>query len=443
MAVVPPGGGAAAGVVDVDTAADLFFSRRVAAALQQAGSSSSSSSSAAAGSSSSSSSGTGSKVRPGGPQKTSAEEKRARRSSPRAQVEELKEERRPKREQAPLKRARTTKRLRVGFTSPIVRREHLVPALCDLPKWVRDEMYWGSEDYASIRDNQRRLIELVMRQVREYPEGVVPPPIPGESRRGLGIICEPGTNSGRAARVRSARRAVVEAYRDGYSSDMIGKLAQELSLWATKNAYDVGLKDHQAVGAQVIIGQIGFDYTSFREHSTRSVDESSYDSRQQLGGHHHQPMDVVDPSEDYVVQETTSSYQHHHQHQHHQQHGVAHAQRREDNDDVSSKSSHSARGDSEDRGNGETPADGLGLASMIRSDSYNNLLARNTSMSSDHSSPKHDQPDLNDGRVNEHNGLGLASMIRTDSLGNLAALDTSDDHVNDEDQRGSRVVEAY
>ena len=41
-------------------------------------------------------------------------------------------------------------------------------------------------------------------------------PFLGRAGEGLGLICEPGTNSGRAARVRSARRAVVEAQRDGY-----------------------------------------------------------------------------------------------------------------------------------------------------------------------------------------------------------------------------------
>ena len=103
---------------------------------------------------------------------------------------------------------------RVQFREPLCE-HHGIALLRDIPLWVREEMYWQARDYANIRENQRRLIDVVLRQARDCPDGRVPPPIPGESRRGLGICCEPGTNSGRAARVRSARRAIVEAQRDG------------------------------------------------------------------------------------------------------------------------------------------------------------------------------------------------------------------------------------
>lgn len=132
--------------------------------------------------------------------------------------------------------------------------EILVPCLKEIPKSQKDDMFWSAEDYAAIRENQRRLIEIVVKQVREYPD-IVPPPIPGESRRGLGIICEPGTNSGRAARVRSARRIVVEAHRDkNYTPEMVATLAAELSQYATKNAYDVGIKDYEAISADFDLG---------------------------------------------------------------------------------------------------------------------------------------------------------------------------------------------
>jgi len=335
---------------------------------------------------------------------------------------------------APLKRAR--KRMRVGFRSPLIARETLVPALCDLPKWVRDEMYWGAEDYAAIRDNQRRLIELVMRQVRDYPDGVLPPPIPGESRRGLGIICEPGTNSGRAARVRSARRAVVEAYRDGYSADMIGKLAQELSLWATKNAYDVGLKDHLAVGEPRKVGVGDFDFASFRHSSSVNVanldndtpsssssnlSKKNDDSASQRQRQTTSPMalekkegDFVEPPEQERTQR--NSFLRHAPNPH----AVARAQRREDQDDISA---HSSADDLSELSQQPT-TDGLGLASMIRNDSYNNLLQHRHQHH--HSSTK----TSDDSTVENRDGLGLASMIRNDSLGNLAGLDTAPDNTN-------------
>mmetsp|Transcript_1490 Transcript_1490/g.4411 ORF Transcript_1490/g.4411 Transcript_1490/m.4411 type:complete len:453 (-) Transcript_1490:408-1766(-) len=334
------------------------------------------------------------------------------------------------------------RRLRVIFSSPVVRKEHLVPALCDLPKWVRDEMYWGVEDYAAIRDNQRRLIELVLRQVREYPEGVLPPPIPGESRRGLGIICEPGTNSGRAARVRSARRAVVEAYRDGYSAEMISKLAQELSLWATKNAYDVGLKDHQVVGPNdhQVVGVGNFDINSFRKESMSvevspmdTTDDHDDDDDDDAAGD-----DFFEPEDDDDDDDQPEPEEHHPQSQNK---GVAHAQRRDDLG-LPKKPSFSSDNSSERSSSGDRQAndvgDGFGLASMIRSDSYNNLLQRNNS--SDRTEPSvalaPSSPAAAEATTTR-DGLGLASMIRNDSLGNLAALDTPDEDTP------MRPLEAY
>ena len=66
----------------------------------------------------------------------------------------------------------------------------------------RSEVWWTSEDYATIRSRQRELALLALRQARETPPGTQPPPIPGESRRGLGVCCEPGTTAERARLVR-------------------------------------------------------------------------------------------------------------------------------------------------------------------------------------------------------------------------------------------------
>ena len=122
---------------------------------------------------------------------------------------------------------------RLSFASDVEFR--YVETIDEQPAAERRDVWWTHRDYQQIRARQRELILLVLKQAHDYPAGVVPPPIPGESRRGLGICCEPGTNSGRAARVRSARRAIVEAQRDGYSPAQLAELAAELSRWAGRH----------------------------------------------------------------------------------------------------------------------------------------------------------------------------------------------------------------
>ena len=132
---------------------------------------------------------------------------------------------------------------RLSFASDVKFR--YVETIDEQPAAERRDVWWTHRDYQQIRARQRELILLVLKQAHDYPAGVVPPPIPGESRRGLGICCEPGTNSGRAARVRSARRAIVEAQRDGYSPAQLAELAAELSRWLCANrpvSWDVGAK---------------------------------------------------------------------------------------------------------------------------------------------------------------------------------------------------------
>merc|ERR1719440_2740375 len=92
---------------------------------------------------------------------------------------------------------------RLRFGDPI-QRESPIPRLCDTPRWERERVYWQAHEYAQIRDNQRRLIETVLRSARQCGEGELPPPIPGESRRGLGLICEPGTNNAREMGLKDA-----------------------------------------------------------------------------------------------------------------------------------------------------------------------------------------------------------------------------------------------
>ena len=90
---------------------------------------------------------------------------------------------------------------RLSFASDVEFR--YVETIDEQPAAERRDVWWTHRDYQQIRARQRELILLVLKQAHDYPAGVVPPPIPGESRRGLGICCEPGTNSGRASRVKT------------------------------------------------------------------------------------------------------------------------------------------------------------------------------------------------------------------------------------------------
>ena len=290
---------------------------------------------------------------------------------PAQQLEEENEER-----SAPPTPAQACKS-RLVFGDPI---QHLspIPTLGETPRWERERVYWQAHEYAQIRDNQRRLIETVLRSARRCAEGELPPPIPGESRRGLGLICEPGTNSGRAARVRSARRAVVEAQRDGYSPAQLADLAAELGAWATNNAREMGLKDAEAVG--------DFDFKSF------SREIQSQEAQAPAAATPPTPQRTLSPVAPIVRAARASA----------KKEGVAHARRSVDG---SAPAPGAAAYPEPDEDDSTTHADGLGLASMIRNDSLTNLVEHGAE----------EEP------ATAPNGAGLASMIRNDSLGDLTA----------------------
>jgi hypothetical protein len=273
---------------------------------------------------------------------------------------------------------------RLVFGDPI---QHLspIPTLGETPRWERERVYWQAHEYAQIRDNQRRLIETVLRSARRCAEGELPPPIPGESRRGLGLICEPGTNSGRAARVRSARRAVVEAQRDGYSPAQLADLAAELGAWATNNAREMGLKDAEAVG--------DFDFKSFsREIQSQEAQAPAAATpptpRRTLSPAASPPSPVAP-----IARAARASAK---------KEGVAHARRSVDGSAPAPSTTAYPEPDEDDS---TTHADGLGLASMIRNDSLTNLVEHGAE----------EEP------ATAPDGAGLASMIRNDSLGDLTA----------------------
>ena len=100
---------------------------------------------------------------------------------------------------------------RLKFAEPCATTHAVEPA----PRELRDEVWWTARDYAEIRQKQRALALEALRQARAAPAGTTPPPIPGESRRGLGVCCEPGTTAERARLVQEGRAEVVRAHRGG------------------------------------------------------------------------------------------------------------------------------------------------------------------------------------------------------------------------------------
>ena len=96
-----------------------------------------------------------------------------------------------------------------------------------------------------------------LRQARAAPAGTTPPPIPGESRRGLGVCCEPGTTAERARLVQEGRAEVVRAHRGGMEPAALAGLCRELSAWAAVNARDVASKDELDASTRSDAGHAG------------------------------------------------------------------------------------------------------------------------------------------------------------------------------------------
>ena len=93
-------------------------------------------------------------------------------------------------------------------------------------------------------------------------------PIPGESRRGLGIACEPSTPSIRAEKIAQHRRGVLAAaaVADG---DDVAHLAQSLSAEAVAVARQMGESDHRAVMAEVATPDIPLECLQRRDSLAR------------------------------------------------------------------------------------------------------------------------------------------------------------------------------
>ena len=93
-------------------------------------------------------------------------------------------------------------------------------------------------------------------------------PIPGESRRGLGIACEPSTPSIRAEKIAQHRRGVLAAaaVADG---DDVAHLAQSLSAEAVAVARQMGESDHRAVMAEVATPDLPLECLQRRDSLAR------------------------------------------------------------------------------------------------------------------------------------------------------------------------------
>ncbi|KAJ1449396.1 hypothetical protein M885DRAFT_535836 [Pelagophyceae sp. CCMP2097] len=289
--------------------------------------------------------------------------------------------------------ARRRRGRRVEFKDPLA----AVRGVPTLGEWTEEERraaYWSHREYAQIRNRQRQLILKVLQQAREHPAGVIPPAISGESRRGLGLCCEPGTTGGRAARVAFGRRRIVEVHRGGAAPEVVAGLSTELSEWAQVNARDVGLKDHAATADAPATSD--FTRTFFINGSAqrRANDADAGD----------------------------------------------------DDDDNRSTSSRATSEGEPDPAASVAKGDGFGLASMVRSDSLTDLRGASTL----HLASKRDYSNLatlsqrgDDGEPGDDDrvapardlgdGCGLASMVRNDSLTNLSAMHTLQDRADEAD----------
>lgn len=135
---------------------------------------------------------------------------------------------------------------RLSFAEPCATTHAVEPA----PRELRDAVWWTARDYAEIRQKQRALALRALQAARAAPAGTTPPPIPGESRRGLGVCCEPGTTQERARLVQEGRSEIVRAHRGGMDPAALAELCRELSAWAAVNAYEVAGKDELDASAR-------------------------------------------------------------------------------------------------------------------------------------------------------------------------------------------------
>mmetsp|Transcript_9970 Transcript_9970/g.32022 ORF Transcript_9970/g.32022 Transcript_9970/m.32022 type:complete len:467 (-) Transcript_9970:910-2310(-) len=114
-----------------------------------------------------------------------------------------------------------------------------ITALADMSWRTRRDCYWQPEEYAAMSQSRLWLERAVLQtggRVR----------IEGESRRGLGLVCEPETRIARASKIQQTQRAVLRMHAEGASATRLARFAADASGWATRNALICAHKDAQA-----------------------------------------------------------------------------------------------------------------------------------------------------------------------------------------------------
>ena len=119
---------------------------------------------------------------------------------------------------------------------------HDIPNLDDFGWRCRRECYWQPEEYAAMSQSRLRLERAVLETGGRVP-------IQGESRRGLGLVCEPETRLARASKIQQTSRAVLRMHAEGASAARLARFAADASKWATNNALITAEKDLDAARA--------------------------------------------------------------------------------------------------------------------------------------------------------------------------------------------------
>jgi len=127
----------------------------------------------------------------------------------------------------------------------------------DAPTWIDPPASYDFTDPAELwwtaaerREQLARTEWLVALETKRKLRDELRPPIPGESRRGLGVACEPSTPAARAAKIASHRRAIVAASRDA-APDGLARFAAHLSVDAVAAAVALGAADRAAVASDL------------------------------------------------------------------------------------------------------------------------------------------------------------------------------------------------
>ena len=116
---------------------------------------------------------------------------------------------------------------------------HRIPSLDEFGWRCRRECYWQPEEYAAMSQSRLRLERAVLETGGRVP-------IEGESRRGLGLVCEPETRLARASKIQQTSRAVLRMHAEGASATRLARFAADASSWATRNALITAEKDVSA-----------------------------------------------------------------------------------------------------------------------------------------------------------------------------------------------------